>query len=227
MTPLYTQIEFDSAKSQTKLPCKCEYCHKTFHKPKKEIVYELKNNRGTIRFCSIRCCNHNSKGIKQLVLCDQCNTQFEKHTSQIKKSSNNFCSGSCRTRYGNLHKTHGINRSKLEIYLEEQLSQIFPDLTILYNRKDIIKSELDIYIPSLSLAFELNGIFHYEPIFGATKLNQTQNNDERKFQACLEHNIELCIIDTSSLINFKPLKAQKYLDIVIKIINQRTSVLTS
>lgn len=203
------------------------FCHSyniRYIKSKKEIVYELKNNRGAIRFCSIRCCTHNSKGIKQLVLCDQCDTQFKKHTSQIKKSSNNFCSGSCRTRYGNAHKTHGTNRSKLEIYLEEQL---FPDLTILYNRKNIIKSELDIYIPSLSLAFELNGIFHYEPIFGATKLNQTQNNDERKFQACLEHNIELCIIDTSSLINFKPLKAQKYLDIVIKIINQRTSMLTS
>jgi len=43
---------------------------------------------------------------------------------------------------------------------------LYPDLVIHFNKKDAINSELDIYIPSLKLAFELNGIFHYEPIFG-------------------------------------------------------------
>jgi len=223
MTPLYTQIEFDSAKSQTKLPCKCEYCTNTFHKPKKEIVYELKNNRGAIRFCSIRCCNHNSKGIKQLVLCDQCNTQFEKHTSQIKKSKNNFCSRSCSVTYNNKHKTTGNRRSKLEIWLEEQLTTLYPNLIIDYNKKDAIGSELDIYIPSLNLAFELNGIFHYEPIYGLDKLNQIQNNDNNKFQYCLKYGISLCIIDTSDQKYFKKITSKKYLDIIIDIINQRTS----
>lgn len=56
---------------------------------------------------------------------------------------------------------------------------------------------MDIYIPVLSLAFELNGIFHYEPIYGEGKLLSIQNNDDRKFQACLEHDIELCIINSS------------------------------
>ena len=79
----------------------------------------------------------------------------------------------------------------------------YPNLEIHYNRKDAINSELDIYIPELELAFELNGIFHYEPIYGAEKLQQIQNNDDRKFQACLEKGISLCIIDTSSLKYFK------------------------
>ena len=78
---------------------------------------------------------------------------------------------------------------------------------------------MDIYIPSLNLAFELNGIFHYEPIFGESKLQQIQNNDQRKFQACLYKNIELCIIDTSHHKYVKPSTSKKYLDIVVYLID--------
>ena len=80
---------------------------------------------------------------------------------------------------------------------------------------------MDIYIPQLKLAFELNGVFHYEPIFGSEKLNQIQNNDGRKFQACLERGIELCIVDTSKLNYFKESNALPYLEIVQKIINYK------
>ena len=71
------------------------------------------------------------------------------------------------------------------------------------------------------LAFELNGIFHYEPIYGEKKLNQIQNNDTRKFQACLEKGIEMCMIDVSSLSYFKPANAKKYLDIVCGLIDMK------
>ena len=81
-----------------------------------------------------------------------------------------------------------------------------------------MNSELDIYIPSLKLAFELNGIFHYEPIYGEDKLNKVKNNDGRKYQACFENKIELCIIDVSGSKNFKPERDKKYLDIIISII---------
>ena len=79
---------------------------------------------------------------------------------------------------------------------------------------------MDIYLPSLKLAFELNGIFHYEPIFGDNKLSQIQNNDSNKFMKCQWHNISLCIIDVSSFIHFKELGAKKYLDIITTIIDQ-------
>ena len=85
----------------------------------------------------------------------------------------------------------------------------------------MIDAELDIYIPSLNLAFELNGIFHYEPIFGEKKLNSTKNNDKRKFQACLEKNIELCIIDTSTQKYFKENTSKIYLDIILKITDNK------
>lgn len=73
----------------------------------------------------------------------------------------------------------------------------------------------------MKLAFELNGIFHYEPIYGDKKLNQIQNNDTRKFQACLEKGIEMCIIDVSSLSYFKTTNAKKYLDIVCGLIDMK------
>jgi hypothetical protein len=54
------------------------------------------------------------------------------------------------------------------------------------------------------------------------QLQKIQNNDSRKFQACLERRIELCIIDSSSLSYFKSENAQKYLDIVCKIIDLKS-----
>jgi hypothetical protein len=137
------------------------------------------------------------------------------------KSVNSFCSRSCTASYNNKNKTHGTRRSKLEAWLEEQLGILHPDIIFHFNRKDAINSELDIHIPALKLAFELNGIFHYEPIYGEAKMKQIQNNDTRKFQACLERGIELCIIDSSKLSYFKPANAQKYLRIIDGIITTK------
>ena len=97
----------------------------------------------------------------------------------------------------------------------------YPNLHIDYNKTNAINAELDIYIPSLNLAFELNGIFHYEPIFGDKKLQQTKTNDQRKFQACLEKGIELCIIDTHNAKYFKKERDQKFLDIITNIIDKK------
>ena len=132
-----------------------------------------------------------------------------------------FCSRSCAATYNNTHKTKGTRTSKLEVWLAKKLQTLFPQIEFHFNRKDAINSELDIYIPSLKLAFELNGIYHYEPIHGNDKLTKIQNNDRRKFQACLEKGIELCIIDSSKLAYFKESNATPYLEIIQKIINQK------
>ena len=155
------------------------------------------------------------------VMCLNCNCTFTKRMCEIKKRPNNFCCQSCSTTYNNKNKTYGTRRSKLEAYIEEELKIKYSNLKFHFNCKDAINSELDIYIPSMKLAFELNGIFHYEPIYGKKKLKQIQNNDTRKFQACLEKGIELCLIDSSSLSYFKPANAKKYLDIVCEVINSK------
>ena len=82
--------------------------------------------------------------------------------------------------------------------MEEILPQLFPNIDFTFNDKTAINSELDIYIPNLKLAFELNGIFHYEPIYGKDKFQRIVENDNNKFQRCQENGISLCIIDTTS-----------------------------
>lgn len=222
MIPLFTAQEFDNANSNDLLSCKCSICNKVFQKQKRAIVKVLDNkDNNTGKYCSRKCIG-NSQMNKHKVVCKNCNTEFEKTPSQVKKFPNHFCSRSCAVTYNNTHKTTGTRRSKLEVWLEEQLVILYPTFSFDFNKKEAINYELDIYIPSLKLAFELNGIFHYEPIYGQNKLDQIQNNDQRKFAACAEKGISLCIIDTSMFKHFKPLKAQKFLDIIINVINQRT-----
>lgn len=159
-----------------------------------------------------------------LKVCTNCNKILQRKPSTL-RSDNFFCSQSCAATYNNKNKKYGTRRSKLEIYLEEQLRILYPDLEFHFNQKDTINSELDIYIPSLKLAFELNGIFHYEPIYGEDKLSKIQNNDQRKFQACIENGIELCIIDTSQVKYLKKHILEKYLKIISNVIELKMSKL--
>lgn len=195
----------------------CNYCNKSFTRSKSDCNKTKKLNLKT--FCSKSCMNK-SRTLKIEVNCTNCGKKLLRTKSKT-KSKTLFCGHSCRATYGNKHRTHGYRRSKLEIWLEEQLVNLYSDLEFHFNKKDTIMSELDIYIPSLKLAFELNGIFHYEPIYGEEKLNQIQNNDHRKFQACAENGISLCIIDTSSQKKFTEKSSYKFLEIITNIIDQK------
>jgi hypothetical protein len=148
--------------------------------------------------------------------CKQCGISLP-----YKSRKNTFCSKNCSARYNNTHKKHGTRRSKLEIWIENKLKEKYPELTILFNSKEAIYSELDIYLPKLGLAFELNGIFHYESIYGDKILNQIQKNDNNKFYQCIANKIDLCIIDTTQQKYFKEQSSYTYLNIIIDIINSR------
>jgi hypothetical protein len=221
MIPLYTQEQFDLSKSADKLQCQCEICSNIYYKSKRDILKVLRGKR-VGKYCSKEC-KSIGRSNKLTIICTNCKKEFNKIPSQIQKSksNNHFCSNSCAAQYNNTHKIKGYCRSKLEKYLENELIKLYPDLEILFNNKTTINSELDIYIPLLKLAFELNGIFHYEPIFGQKTLNQVQNNDNKKFHACIEHDIDLCIIDTSQQKYFKIETSKKYLNIIINIIKER------
>lgn len=219
MKPLYTHKEYSQAKGKDLLSFECYYCQKIFQKTKTTVKYEIKRN-GQIKYCGAVC---RGKATNKTIVdnCGFCGVKCCRQLKEYKKSKSKkiFCNRSCATKFNNTHKNSGYRRSKIEIWIEEQLKILYPNLKILFNDKTTINSELDIYIPSLSLAFELNGIFHYEPIYGQQKLEQIQSNDNNKFFLCQQKQINLCIIDISSMIHFKASKAQKFLDIICDIIN--------
>lgn len=194
----------------------CKNCQKTFEIQPRFIKSRIKQGiKISGEFCSSRC-----KGAffrKRLtVQCANCNREFSRQSAATKqsKSGRQFCSQSCATTYNNTHKTHGTRRSKLESYLEERLRAEFPDLVLVCNNKDAIGSELDFYFPQLRLAIELNGIFHYEPIYGTDKLEQVQANDQQKSLRCAAAGIEFCTIDTSTVDHVTNIIKERYWTIV-------------
>jgi len=54
--------------------------------------------------------------------------------------------------------------------------------------------EVDISIPELQLAIEWNGIVHFKPIYGQTKLDKVQTRDAEKLKIASNKNINLIVI---------------------------------
>ncbi len=155
----------------------------------------------------------------QQVSCRECDKKFMKHYRQIIKYNNHYCSSSCAATFHNKNKKIGFRRSKLEIWLHKQITKKYENLDISCNSTKDIGYELDIYIPELKLAFEINGIFHYKPIYGEKKYNRTQVIDRIKKEKCKELGIELYIIDTQQQLNFSEKGSIVYLKFIENIID--------
>jgi hypothetical protein len=158
----------------------CKFCSNIFEHKMKNALY-----------CSSKCKHNNKK--KYQHVCVGCNISF---ISTEKYSK--YCSNSCRSINLKLstyaHKAGGRSRSQIELFIEENLVKDFPNIKFLFNDKDTIGSELDVYIPELKMAIEINGIVHYEPIYGQEKLIRTQNRDKQKMINCYNLGIELIVI---------------------------------
>lgn len=200
MHPLYTINQFDSASSTTKLECLCKRCAKVFLLDKKQIVRILKlNSRHTGDFCSPACYSEAKSETNRIkTVCKNCNNPITKTKAEW-SANGNYCNRSCAATYNNKNKKFGCRTSKFELYCQGKLKTDFPLIEFIFNGKSTIGSEIDIYVPALRLAFELNGIVHYEPIYGVDKFEKIKDNDKQKFITCYEKGIEFVIIDTSRL----------------------------
>ncbi len=219
MIKLFTDLEFNNTKSKNLLPLKCKQCSKIFYITKHEIQRCINpNTTNTGEYCSNLCSIAATITTRKLINCKNCNKEVTKTLHEIKTSKNQFCSQSCAATYNNKHKKYGIRRSKLEKLIEQELNIIYPYIKIDYNKKDKINSELDIYIPSLNIAIELNGIFHYKPIYGLEKFNKIIINDINKIKECNKNNIKLYTIDTSTHSRVNKKTSIKYINKIVGII---------
>jgi hypothetical protein len=107
------------------------------------------------------------------------------------------------------------------MYLEEQIKMYYRDLVLECNKKLMIRSELDLFFPELNFAIEINGIMHYEPIYGQEQLMKIQANDKKKKIACKEKGIHLEVLDTSKCKSLTPEKKEEFRDIVFDLIEKQ------
>jgi len=193
-----TLEEFNKLIGKKFVKLKCGKCGAALSKRKSVIVRAINEGRNVI-YCSCGC----AKKLEFIKTnCKECNKPLEIKPYYIKK--NNFCSLSCAAKYRNKNKTFGCIRSKMEFFIEEKLKQKYPNLLILPNDRNVLNGlELDFYIPSLKLAVELNGITHYEPIYGLDRLERSLESDKQKMIKCYEVGVELAVIDISHIKYFK------------------------
>lgn len=215
MTIPYTIEQLELLKPKELVVLQCHYCHTPFHRTVTEVKRALNGSRSVrAKFCDRDCVNKGSlTGVWKA--CTHCGKQHYRQLNTISSTNKQFCSQHCSAVYNNQHKTKGTRRSKLETWLQNSITNLFPNLDISYNTK-VNGMELDIYIPSLKLAFEINGVHHYEPIHGLEKLTNIQTNDARKSQMCSLNDIQMVVIDTRQQIKFTPSSSQTYLEEIVK-----------
>ena len=191
----------------------CSQCGKPFL----SINSRIKEHKNL--FCSVDCANKFQTNPIECK-CEQCGKTYFTKLSKFIRHKHHFCTKSCAGVHNIVYKKFR-KRSKLEEYIGVKLKQIYPNLYIEFNNRKMLKLELDIYIPSLKLAIELNGPTHYKPIHGMEILYKQQMNDARKFIKCLDLDIKIEIINVSNLKTALERDMKHYLDIVTHYINQR------
>lgn len=226
MKPKFNINEFEKLKND-EIVFECENCGHDFKSTKKYIRRALgitkHKRKTTLNYCSRKCSSETRKLGKD-VKCLNCEKEIYRSLKELKKNDNEifFCSYECKGTHWNKNKNFGTNRSKLEKWIEEELLKKY-QFEINFNVRNILNSgyELDIFIPEIKTAFELNGIFHYEPIFGDQVLKLTKTKDVIKINECEKNGIELIVIDTSDSKSFDKIKDKRYLDFIIREIDMK------
>jgi len=188
--------EYKALSGKKFVPCVCALCSQPFHR-KKEILEKSLKHFGTAGYCSRRCSNK-AKINHVFLPCEECGRVSKKRAYDAKHNRHVFCSYHCHAKFKNRNKKHGTKRSNIEAYVEATIRSTFPALDLECNNTTVLEGlELDFYFPALKLAIELNGITHYEPIYGEDRLTRSQESDQRKMIRCYEKGIELAVIDVS------------------------------
>ena len=83
MKPLYSQEEYDKAKSCVEFPLACYYCGNTFYKEKRFIKSVLNRKIDGNKYCS-RACTYNAQITAITTNCGNCNSKTTKERCEVK-----------------------------------------------------------------------------------------------------------------------------------------------
>ena len=157
--------------------------------------------------------NEKTKKYRIIWNCPVCNKNLELTLGDANKRK--YCSGTCRNKINN--QLINGNRSKAEMSLELNLKKNFTNLEMSFNNRVIMSGnkELDVYVPSLQLAIEWNGIYHYKNFRGEEFLEKTQKQDSKKVEECKEKHIELYVVkDLTSSDKFIRIEIDKIIEYI-------------
>lgn len=180
---------------------KCDLCDSFYQTTKSRIKAAIRvNSKRDV--CSTECLLRDrvSKG-SDIVKCLTCEKNFSKLFSQIKKSPNHFCCSNCSAIYTNKNRKTGFRRSKAELFLETIIREEFPNLEVKTSVRDLIPDglEVDILLPTLNIAIELNGPVHYFPIYGEVKFENIKSKDVLKQVYLQQAGFNLIVLNISEL----------------------------
>lgn len=181
-----------------------------------ESVLKYKSQMCKNTFCNSTCAgNFNGKKLSEKgsenIHCSYCNKIFNRRkalnvTRKTKEEKLNFCSQECNGLYAvklgkgifDQSQNYIKLRSDLELFIESKIGNEFPFLDLeVCNRTLMNGPELDFYIPSIKLAIEINGIFHYSPIHGEDLLFKIQTKDKLKIDFCFTNKIQLIVVKST------------------------------
>jgi hypothetical protein len=125
----------------------------------------------------------------ELILAQERDSDFHKHTRRIRSVIEN----EVRVKFG--FKKVGEAWTS-ETMLFQLVSEIFPGEKIIrYYRPDILENlELDVFIPSVKIGLEYQGVQHFKPVKhwgGQTTLKQVRERDKKKKDLANKHGIRL------------------------------------
>jgi ribosomal protein L33 len=186
----------------------CHACGIEFQRKKSEVMKSIR--KGKKFSCSVGCSNRlSNSGLQRFVTlkCDECGQEFTRvmkdyRKNQLRNAAKLYCNKHCAMIALNKSPRSSRPTSSHEVIMSQIIKDNYDNNICIFNNvRDVFPDnlEIDIWIPSVCLAIELNGVCHFYPIYGEDRLKKTQSNDYKKSMLAQKMNINLLTIDTSSL----------------------------